>query len=136
MRHIHFTRDSVCMGDDCFDNSRDFDFQKSDSWEEIMPVILKNHFLAQVSGNDVVWVLINAIGEEILSYFTHKNKIIKCNTDMSIEQICKGKYTLHFKYYSSPERRGEYIYKINSGNEYNMWHDGWLEEYKLCKAIE
>ena len=23
---IHFTRDSVCMGDDCFDNSRDFDF--------------------------------------------------------------------------------------------------------------
>lgn len=133
---VKFTRDSVCMGDDCFDNSRDFDFKELDSWEKIMPVILKNQFLAQVSGYNVVWVLSNHKGEEIVSYFTLKNKIIKCNKAMNIEQICNGKYELHFKYFSSPEKRGEFIYKINNGSEYNIWHEGWLEEYKLCKGID
>ncbi|MDZ7548236.1 hypothetical protein GNF67_16035, partial [Clostridium perfringens] len=47
---------------------------------KIMPVIIKNHFLASVYGNNVVWVLKNSKSEEILSYFTLKNKIIKCNT--------------------------------------------------------
>ena len=109
---IHFTRDSVCMRDDCLDNSRDFQFENSDSWEKIIPVILKNHFLSNVSGNDVIWVLINNIGEEILSYFTYKNKIIKCNTDMCIEESCKGNYTLHFKYYSSPKKEENLYMKL------------------------
>lgn len=117
---IHFTRDSVCMGDDCFDNSRDFEFNRTDPWDKIMPVILKNNFLASVSGNNVVWVLKNSEDEEILSYFTLQNKTIKCNTNMTIDEICNGNYTLHFKYYTSPEKRGEYIYKINGSSEYNI----------------
>ncbi|WP_411167451.1 hypothetical protein ACH36K_09805 [Clostridium sp. MB05] len=99
---------------------------------KIMPVIIKNHFLASVYGNNVVWVLKNSKSEEILSYFTLKNKIIKCNTYRTINEICNGNYAVHFEYYTSPEKRGEHIYKINDGNEYNIWHDGWEEEYKLC----
>jgi hypothetical protein len=45
------------MGDDCFDNSREYEFYNQATWEDIMPVIKDNHFLASVSGNDVVWVL-------------------------------------------------------------------------------
>lgn len=130
---IHFTRDSVCMGDDCFDNSRDFEFKKTDSWKEIMPTILKNNFLASVFGNNVVWVLKNSEGEEILSYFTLQKKTIKCNMDMTIDEICNGKYTLHFNYYTSPQKTGGYIYKINGSSEYNIHHDGWEEEYSLCR---
>lgn len=32
---IHFTRNSVCMGDDCFNNSGDFEFKKTDLWKRI-----------------------------------------------------------------------------------------------------
>lgn len=39
--NIHFTRSSVCMGDDCFDNSKDFEFDDTASWEDIMPIIFK-----------------------------------------------------------------------------------------------
>lgn len=130
---IHFTRDSVCMGDDCLDNSRNFQFNRTDSWDKIMPVILESNFLASVSGNNVVWVLKNSEDEEILSYFTLQDKIIKCNTDMTIDEICNGNYTLSFKYYTSPEKRGEYIYKFNGCSEYNIVHDGWEEEYRLCR---
>ncbi len=130
---IHFTRDSVCMGDDCFDNSCDYEFNEEATWEEIMPIILENHFLASVSGNDVVWVLQNSKKEEILSFYTLKDIVVHCTTKTSILDICEGNYNLHFKYYSSPAKRGDYIERINDNSQYNMWRDGWIEEYKLCK---
>lgn len=46
----------------------------------------------RVYGNNVVWVLKNSEGEEILSYFTLKNKIIKGNTYITINEICNGNY--------------------------------------------
>ena len=130
---IHFTRNSVCMGDDCFDNSRDYEFHNQATWEDIMVVIKDNHFLASISENDVVWVLQNSKKEEIISYFTYKDIIIRCTYKTLLSEICDEVYELHFKYYSSPSKRGEYIEKINDNSQYNMWHDGWIEEYKLCK---
>lgn len=130
---IHFTRNSVCMGDDCLDNSGDYYFSDEATWEDIMPVIKEKHFLAAVSGNDVVWVLQNYQKKEILSYFTRRNIVIHCTTKTLLSEICDGVYELHFQYFSSPKKRGEYIEQINGGSQYNMWHDGWIEEYKLCK---
>lgn len=130
---IHFTRDSVCMGDDCFENSRDYTFDNNTSWDEIMPVIKKDHFIASVAGNNVVWVLINTEKTEILTYFTFIDKVIKCSNKLTLKDICGNSNSLHFKYYTSPQKRGEYILKVNNESEYNIWHDGWLEEYKLCK---
>lgn len=131
--NIHFTRNSVCMGDDCFDNSRDYSFNPDAKWSDILPIIIKNDFLPSIHGNDVVWVLHNSEHEEILSYFTKTNTIIKCTNKVLLSEICNGINKLHFKYYSSRQSRGEYIEKVNGYSQYNMWHEGWLEEYKLCK---
>ena len=130
---IHFTRSSVCLGDDFFDNSKDFEFNDQATWEDIMPTIIKEKFLPSISGNNVVWVLENVKEWEILSYFTLKDKILKCSTLMTLEEICGTDKTLHFKYYTSPLARKEYILKINNGSRYNIWHDGWDEEYILCE---
>ena len=129
---IHFTRDSVCMGDDCLDNSRNYIFDDDASWKEIMPIIKEKHFLASVSGNNVVWVLVNTQGIEVLSYFTLTGKVIHYMNKCRLDDICNGDNRLHFKYFSSPQKRGEYILKVNDNSTYNIWHDGWLEEYKLC----
>ena len=132
---IHFTRDSVCMGDDCFDNSRDYTFKDTDLQSEIMPRIKKEHFLASVNKNNVVWVLCNADGEEILSYLTLADKII-CHTKKStIKAICGKEKTLHFRYYSSPQKRAEHILKLNNGNAENIGRSDISEEYKLCNQL-
>lgn len=52
----------------------------------------------------------------------------KCRLD----DICYENNQLYFKYYSLPQKRGEYILKVNDNSEYNIWHDGWLKEYELC----
>lgn len=130
---IHFTRQSVCMGDDCFDNSRDYEFEDGANWKDIMPVILENHFLASIHGNDVVWVMKNAKGKEILAYYTKKNKVIHCTDQKTLAEICGDTPELHFLYYSSRKARGDYIKKVNDNNMYMIWHDGWQEEYELCK---
>lgn len=129
---IHFTRDSVCMGDDCNDNSRDFWFSEDATWEDILPVIKENRFLASVWGNDVVWVLENSRKEEILSYFTINDAVIRCTAKNTLREICGGVYELHFRYYSSRKKRGEHIEKVNGHDQYTIWKDGWLEEYKIC----
>jgi len=131
---LHFTRDSVCMGDDCFDNSRDFDFPEQATWSDIMPYIKQEHFLASVDGNDVVWVLENGTNDEVLSYFTFDDIIIKSTTKDSVKDICGEKNTLNFKYYSSPQKRGKFIYDLFHGNQYEMWHEGWIKEYEHCRV--
>jgi hypothetical protein len=113
---IHFTRDSVCVVDDYFDNSRDYEFALNDTWDKIMLVIKENHFLASISGNNVVWVLQNNNGEEILSYFTSRDVVVKCTTKTLIQEICGESLELAFKYYISPQQRGMYIFKLNGGS--------------------
>ena len=130
---IHFTRDSVCMGDDCFDNSRDYHFKSNSNIESIIPIIKENRFLASVSGGDVVWVLTDFSNKEILSYFTKKDIVIyHVDKNNELSKICSKRRELHFKYYSSPKRRGEYINKLYNGDTNHMQKDGFLEEYKMC----
>lgn len=120
------------MGDDCLDNSRDYVFNADSQIDDIMPVIKENHFLASISGNNVVWVLINSKGEEILSYYTLKDTVIKCTSKSDLKDICAGKYELHFRYYTSLKKRREYISSLNQGSQYLMYRNGWFEEYKMC----
>ena len=121
------------MGDDCFDNGRDFYFSDEATWEKIMPIIKEKRFLASVSGNDVVWGLENHKKEEVLSYFTLKDIVVHCTTKTLLSEICSGVDELCFRYVASPKKRGEYIEQINGNSQYNIWHEGWIEEYKLCK---
>ena len=100
---IHFTRDSICMGDDLYDNSRDYEFDENATKQDIMPIIKSKHFLATVVNNNVLWILYNTNGEKILSYYTLKDEIIYHTTKMTLSEICDDTYKLHFKYRCNPD---------------------------------
>ena len=98
---IHVTRDSVCMGDDCFDNSRDIEFAENAAASDIIPVLNANSFFPHVSGNDVMWAVENAQKQRILEYYTKSGRQDhKIPKSTLLKEICGGKPTLHCVYYS------------------------------------
>ena len=101
---IHVTRNSVCMGDDVFDNSRDIEFAVNAAVGDIIPALNANSFFPHVSGNDVMWALENACKERILEYYTKSGKqVYTIPKNALLKDVCGGKMTLHCVYYSSYE---------------------------------
>lgn len=101
---IHFTRNSVCMGDDVFDNSRDIEFATNAAVCDIIPELSANSFFPHVSGNDVMWAVENAHKERILEYYTKSGKqVYKISKNTLLKDVCGDKMTLHCVYYSSYE---------------------------------
>ncbi|MEG0367232.1 MAG: hypothetical protein RR585_10375, partial [Coprobacillus sp.] len=92
----------------------------------------ENHFLPSISGNDVVWVVKNHKGQEILSYFTKEDKVILLTVALNLEYACEGVYEFDFIYYPSPQARGRKIFDIYKGSHQWMWNDGVLDEYECC----
>lgn len=133
---IHFTRNSVCMGDDMSDNSRNYELSDDADLSDIWSLISEKNFLPHISGNNVVWLLVNNNGEEIFSYFTLKDTIVRITKKNSLGQICGDSATLHFRYYTSPAERGKELFQLYKGDVYSMWKDGVMEEYKLCEATK
>lgn len=136
MVSVHVTRDSVCMGDDCFDNSRDFMLDGTLDWGGFMSVMLNGHFLPNVSGNDVVWVLTDIRGMELFTYFTKEEMLISHTADRGLAAFLEHGAGLHFKYYASREQRRGALYDRFGGQMFHLWHDGWLDEYKLLCGEE
>lgn len=130
---IHFTRDSVCMGDDMMDNSRDYELSDDALWTDILKVVKEKHFLPHVSGNDVVWVLLNNNGNEIFALYVLKDVVVRISPKDTVKQICQDSNTLHFRYYISPKERGQWLLGLYKGDMYSMWRDGVMEEYKHCQ---
>lgn len=98
---IHFTRNSVCMGDDAFDNSRDIEFSDNAAVGDIIPALNANSFFPHVSGNDVMWAVENARNKRILEYYTKLGKTVyKVNKSTPLTDVCGGKPTLHCVYYA------------------------------------
>lgn len=127
---VCFSRDSVCAGDDCFDNSRRLHLDDDARWERIVPLLKEDHFFACVSGNDVVWVMENADGEEILAYYTKADRVVCRSEKAAVAQICSGSRKLHFKYYSSRKNRRTAIEsRMDGGSALGL-----EEEIKLCQT--
>lgn len=133
---IHFTRDSVCMGDDMMDNSRDYEMPDDAIWSDILELIRDKSFLPHVSGNNVVWLLMNESGEEIFSYFVSREILCQITEMYSLRQICEDSNTLHFRYYTSPVERGEQLFRSYKGDLHSMWQDGVMGEYQHCETTE
>lgn len=96
---IYCTRDSVCMGDDAMDNSRDIGFANDATVSDIIPVIKENRFLASVS--DVLWKCSGKDNTHFLEYYTKSDKMvfhIPENTPLS--EVCGDELRLHFSYFS------------------------------------
>lgn len=100
---IHFTRNSVCMGDDMFDNSRDIEFVDNNATVHyIIPVLIANSFFPHVSGNDVMWAVENAHQERILEYYTKwGKKVYKIPKNTLLKEVCGDEMTLHCVYYAN-----------------------------------
>ena len=99
---IHVTRDSVCMGDDVFDNSRDIEFDDNASIESIIPVLYERSFFPSVSGNDVMWVVENVRKERVLEYYTKIEKTeFKVSVNKPLKEVCGEELMLHCVYYAN-----------------------------------
>lgn len=100
---VRFTRDSVCMGDDISDNSRDIEFyDDSADVRVLIPTLKANSFLPSILGNDVMWTIVNAFHEPILDYYTKWGiKKYHVRRKKHIKDVCGGKMTLHCVYYSN-----------------------------------
>lgn len=100
---IHVTRDSVCMGDDVFDNSRDIEFiDPNAEVKYIIPTLLANSFFPFVSGNDVMWTVVNAYHETVVEYYTKWNrKVYHIGKNSRIKDACGNELSLHCVYHSS-----------------------------------
>lgn len=133
---IHFTRDSVCMGDDVEDNSRNYELSEDAVWSDIWSLVIEKNFLPHVSGSNVVWLLTNTMGNEISSYFVLKKSLVRISTGDSVKQICGSSNALHFRYYTSPAARGKELFQSYKGDTYSMWRDGVMEEYQHCEVTK
>lgn len=100
---VRFTRDSVCMGDDISDNSRDIEFyDDSADVRVLIPTLKANGFFPSIAGNDVMWKIVNAFHEPILDYYTGSGGIVyHVRRKTHIKNICGGELALHCVYYSN-----------------------------------
>lgn len=76
MPEIKVKRDSVCMGDDVFNNSRSYEVEEGLDLSSVMEMLINDHFFASVHGNDVVWSMnLEVTSQELASYQTKKKLI-------------------------------------------------------------
>lgn len=102
---------------------------------DLFECLKKDNYLPSVSGNNVVWVLTNKHYSCIFSYFTKTDKVFMGLVEQYLKNICKDYKKLTFKYYSSPQKWKETIYRMYNNDEYTLWRDGWHEEVKYCDFL-
>ena len=124
---IHFTRDSVAMADNS--EVADFSFPDDAEWDQIIPTIKNNYFLALVYSDNVVWVLHNEAGHEILAYYPMFKRAIRRTQLTKLSEICGGTEHLHFTYITSMGERRHQLELDRSASITPLW--GWNDEYHL-----
>ena len=103
---IHVTRDSVCMGDDTFDNSRDIEFDGNATVGRIIPELNGRAFFPSVSGNDVLWAVENSHRKRILEYYTKSAETeYMIGADVLLKDVCGDSPLLHCVYYANYRKR-------------------------------
>ena len=130
---IIVNRDSVCMGDDCFDHAKSYMLGDDATYMDLFECLKTDIYFP--SCNNVVWVLTNKHHDCIFSYFTKTDKLSMGLAEKSLKTICKDSNKLLFEYYSSPQKWKDTIYHIYNNDEHTMYKDGWLEEIKYCDFL-
>jgi hypothetical protein len=134
--YLDITRDSVCAGDDIEDHAINICINENIKYMELFNKLIKEKYFPNVLGSDVVWVLCHGINEYVV-WITKDNKLINNFIDEE-DKIIFNKIDdkITFKYYSSPMKRAEYIYKIFSGKKFHIWHENYMNEYEYYKISE
>lgn len=129
-------RNSVCMGDDCMaPHRREYILDDNASYMDLFEYIKRDRYLPQIHGNNVVWVLANEEYSCIFTYFTKTDTMSRKIEETSLKNICKSSNSLVFKYYSSPERWKDSIYRMHKNDEEAVWRDGWKDEVEYCELV-
>lgn len=131
MLSIKVNRDSVCMGDDVEDHQISINLTENMTFEELFHELIKNKYLPQIHGNDIVWVLTYK-DNDLFTYVTKPNKIYSCFIDSAprVATTVDPTFSIIFKYFSSQNKRAEYLFKKYEGKKFHIWHEGYMNEYK------
>lgn len=136
MMQVIIERSSVAMGDDCFaPHERTYSLNEDATYMDLLECVKNDHYFPTISGNNVVWVLANEQYSCICSYFTLTDKLSMGLAEKSLKNICQDSNRLKFKYYSSPQRWKDSLYRMYNNDEYTMWKDGWKEEIEYCNFL-
>ncbi len=131
---LKVNRDSVCMGDDVSDHAIEMTVGETEVFSKFIRRLIELSFFPFVSGNDVVWTLYCG-GIDVCSYLTKRDCIYTAfvHDEPSIIQFLshREEKNVFFKYFISPEKRAEYIFKQNAGSHYHIWHEGYINEYRI-----
>lgn len=128
---IKINRQSVSMSDDENDHIITYTVSESTKFSDIFKELIKQKYFPTVSGNNVVWTMF--CGEEdLISWNTQKEKlcsrfIFSEPTIISMKRFALS--NIHFRYYSSPIKRAEYIFRMFNGSKFHIWHEGFINEY-------
>lgn len=100
---VHVTRTAVCMGDDVFDNSRDIGFDDNAAVCDVISTLNADSFFPYITGNDVMWAVLNSRGEVMLEYYTKNlgRTVYMVPKNALLREICGSEMTLHCVYYSN-----------------------------------
>lgn len=132
---ITVNRDSVCLGDDCFDHAKEYELPEHATYQHLFRVLKADRYLPHIAGNNVVWVLSNERQPCIFSYFTRTDKLFPGPVENRLDKLCEAPYHVHFRYFTTPLKWKEEICRMYGGDTYSMWRDGWLDEVQHCDYV-
>lgn len=84
---ITVDRSSVCMGDDVSSHERTVVLDDRASCLDLFNMLRGSGFFANVSGNDVVWVL-TAGSVCVLAYYTKTGRVLQLTIETRLAEIC------------------------------------------------
>lgn len=133
---LKINRDSVCLADDINNHEKVYEVDDNATYEDLFNLLKSDHYCPTVFGNNEVWVLTSQHCNCIFSYFVKTNKLSRGLSESSLESVCGDFFNVFLKYYSSPLKWKEHIYKMYNGDEYSLWKYGWRKEIEYCDYVE
>lgn len=128
---ILINRQSVSMGDDVDDHIISYTVNELTKFSDVFTELIATKYFPNVFGNNVVWTMFWG-EEDLISWNTKEDKLysrfVECEPtiiSMRVPVSCN----IHFRYYSSPIKRAEYIFRKFNGSKFQMWHEGFMNEY-------
>lgn len=126
-------RASVCMGDDVESHAITYPIHSSDRFSDLFRALIQRGFFPAIAGNDVVWTLFCG-KDDLISWKTKEDTFYsRLPTEeppiLSVKRWA-DEAAISFRYYSSPIKRAQYLYRMFGGKTFQMEHSGFLAEYE------
>lgn len=102
---IHYTRDSVAMGDDVYaPHEIEFDLSSAATLEDVIHKIKAMSYLPKIYGGKATWVLYNGSTPlAVIAQQWEQAKIFDCR-DLAIQKLfLKEEVNLFFRYYAQQD---------------------------------